>query len=60
MIGPIDKKFNKVLSISLMLVLLPINEILAQTFDVEAAKKEGKIVVIQCCKGWLPGCGEGG
>src|SRR4030095_779915 len=45
MIRPIDKKFSNVLSICLTLVLLTVNELLAQTLEVEAAKKDGKLVV---------------
>jgi ABC-type Fe3+ transport system substrate-binding protein len=45
MIQSIDKKLERFLSISLMLVLLMSHELLAQTPDVDRARKEGKIVV---------------
>jgi len=45
MIRSLDNKLNWVLSISLMLILLISNGLLAQTLDLEAAKKEGRIVV---------------
>jgi ABC-type Fe3+ transport system substrate-binding protein len=41
----IDTKLERFLSISLMLVLLMSHELLAQTPDVDRARKEGKIVV---------------
>jgi hypothetical protein len=45
MIHSINRQLKWVLSISLMLILLISNGLLAQTLDFEAAKKEGRIVV---------------